>query len=355
MINIDLPTVYFSYILVNIINLLLSSFLYFQIKKRFPGTLLIVLSMFMNTTGNILVFLRDHIPDWLSIPVANVFIVSSLISMFVGLEQFVKKKSSTVPHFIFIFIFFIIHSYFTFIDPNLKARHYNITIGFLFYSIFIVHLMFIRTPKALRSTTRPIGYVFVLVFIIQLFRVYFLVQNTESTKNYFSSSSGESIFIMLWELIVILLAYSLSLMYNKRLIIDVNNQEEKFSKAFHSAPFIIVLSKHSDGEIFEVNKKIVTISGYLPNELIGSKTIDLKLWGDDEERLKFMSDLNSKGSVIEHEYLFRKKSGELFPGLISAEIVNINNEPCIISVINDITNRKKSELKLQKSEASLRK
>ena len=126
----------------------------------------------------------------------------------------------------------------------------------------------------MRKITRPVGFVFVVVFIIQLFRIFYLLDDYSQSINYFKSGQSEAFFILTWVVILILLAYSIILMYNKRLIIEVNVQEEKFSKAFHAAPFIILLSKFDDGDIFEVNNYIQSIAGYQPKELIGLKTKD---------------------------------------------------------------------------------
>ncbi|WP_179950080.1 PAS domain-containing sensor histidine kinase [Lutibacter citreus] len=204
----------------------------------------------------------------------------------------------------------------------------------------------------MRKITRPVGFVFCAVFVIQSLHIINILQNHQSDTDYFKSSPSESIFLLSWETISILLVYAISLMYNKRLIFDVNAQEEKFSKAFHAAPFIVILSKLTNGEIFEVNKNTLSIAGYEPNELMGINEINL--WNNNNHRLKFISELKSKKSINEREYIFRKKSGELFTGLITANIININDEQCVISVINDITNSKKAELKLRESEATLR-
>ncbi len=354
MFPIDIRTLYLSYIVINIVNLILIGSIYIQIKKRFPGTLLILLSFFMSATGNILVFFRSVIPDWISISLANTLVVSSTVLLLIGLEKFVKKRGVQIQNYILIFIFFLVHTYFAFIKPDLNARNINLSMAYLLLSFQIAFLMLKRTPLSMRKITRSVGIVFCAVFIIQFLRIIFISQNHESNSNYFYSQPLESVFLLSWEIIIVLLAYSISLMYNERLIIEVHAQEEKFFKAFHAAPFIILISKLSDGEIFEVNKGIQAISGHQPNDLIGSKSTDLNLWKQEADRHKFITDLRLKGFVIEDEYLFRKKSGELFIGLISAEIININNEQCIISVISDISNRKRAEVKLKESEASLR-
>lgn len=355
MIPLDLRTIFFSYVIVNFISLGLIGSLYFQIRKRFPGTLTILISFCLSTLGNILLFLRGLIPDWVSIPVANTMIVSSTVILLIGLERFVKKEGPQFQNYILVIAFFMIHSYFTFFQPDLKARNLNLSIAYLIMSFQIAHLMLKRTPPNMRTITRPVGLVFCAVFVIQMFHIFSILKRDSTETNYFSSDSTESVFLLAWLIIFIVLSYSIILMYNRRLIISINIQEEKFSKAFHGAPFIILLSKLSDGKIFEVNKSVKSISGYTQEELINSHSMDLSFWKNEKDRDKFISELQKKGNVIENEYEFRKKSSGFFTGLISAATIDINNEECIISVISDNSKRKQAEVNLQKSEASLRK
>lgn len=354
MFPIDLRTIFFSYVLINIVNLILIGSLYLQIKNRFPGTFLILLSFLICATGNTLVFLRGTIPDWISISLANTMIVSSTVLLLISFEKFVAKKGIQIQNYILILVFFLVHTYFTFIKPDLDARNINLSLAYVLLGFQIAFLMLKRVPVIMRKITRPVGIVFCVVSILQLSHIFFIWQRDANISNYFNSEPSESFYLLAWEIIIILLAYSIILMYNKRLIIDVQVQEEKFSKAFHAAPFIIILSRLKDGEIFEVNKSVQTISGFNPNELINAKTTDLRIWKENNDRNKYISDLNSEGKVFAHEYMFRKKSGEIFTGLLSGEIIEINNEQCIISVITDISERKRAEIKLLKSEASLK-
>ncbi|MCW2119812.1 sensor histidine kinase [Flavobacterium sp. 7A] len=354
MFPIDIRTIYLSVVIINIINAILISSLYIQIKKRFPGTFLILVSFFMSAIGNILIFLRHVIPDWISILLANLLIMLSFFIMLIAFEKFVKKRGPHIQNYILIAIFLFIHSYFTFVKPDLQARNMNLAVIYSLFSIQIVYLMLKRTPITMRKITRQVGYVFLAVFFIQLIRVFYIKQSHQSNTDFFSSNSTESLFLLTWEIVIIFLAYSITLMYNTRLIIDVNAQEEKFSKAFHATPFIILLSKLKDGEIFEANNGITSICGYNPADLIGYKIADLNLWQHEEERLIFQKTLKEKGIVFEKEYVFRKKSGQSFSGLITAEIISINNEKCILSVIHDITQIKKTEHNLRNSETTLR-
>lgn len=354
MFPIDFRTIYFSYVLINIVNLILIGSLYLQIKNRFPGTLLILLSFLMSATGNILIFLRNSIPDWISISVANVLLVSSTVVLLVGFEKFVDKKGIQIQNYILILIFFVAHSYFYFVKPDLNARNLIFSLTYVILSFQIAYLMLKKTPIVMRKITRPVGVLFCVISAFQFVHIFFIWKRVSVHKDYFNSESSEAFYLLTWEIILILLAYTIILMYNKHLILDINSQEEKFSKAFHAAPFIIMLSKLEDGEVFEINSSVQSITGYQPKELINHTSTDLQLWKQNSDRSKFISDLNSKGKVFENEYVFRKKSGALFTGLISADIIEINNEQCIIAVISDISERKIAENKLLASESSLR-
>ena len=155
-------------------------------------------------------------------------------------------------------------------------------------------------------------------------------------------------------MLFILLTYSLALMVNKRLLVEVKTQEEKFAKAFHSSPYAITLTRLSDGQIVEVNDGFLNISGYQYAEVIGKTTVDLHLWDKEEDRVVAVNELSKSGKVQGREFQFRKKSGEMITGLFSAEIIPINNQEFVLSSISDITERKRAEEALRESEEKYR-
>jgi PAS domain S-box-containing protein len=130
--------------------------------------------------------------------------------------------------------------------------------------------------------------------------------------------------------------------------------EEKYSKAFLSSPFSLTLTRVKDGKFIEVNDTFTSIFGFLREEAIASSVIELNLWVDKEKRKWVISTLLDGRDVEEKEFLFRKKNGEIFPGLFSSKIINLNNELHLISSINDITERKQIEKVLRENESSLR-
>jgi PAS domain S-box-containing protein len=129
--------------------------------------------------------------------------------------------------------------------------------------------------------------------------------------------------------------------------------QEKFAKAFRSSPNPITITRLKDGHHLEINEAFCQTIGYSPAEIIGRTALELNIWVRKEARTKLFQMLKEEGVVRNYEFDFRTKSGELRTGLLSAEIIDIHGETCVISVSQDFSDRKIAEEKLRASEASL--
>ncbi|UCD34824.1 MAG: PAS domain S-box protein [Nitrospiraceae bacterium] len=130
--------------------------------------------------------------------------------------------------------------------------------------------------------------------------------------------------------------------------------EEKFSKAFRSSPTFITISTLDEGTYIDVNDAFIQASGYTRAELVGHSALELGVWVNPSDRDEMLSRLREQGSVRNMETRLRMKNGEVVTVLYSAECMNIERRPCILSVKLDITGRKMLESQLlhaQKLEA----
>jgi PAS domain S-box-containing protein len=130
----------------------------------------------------------------------------------------------------------------------------------------------------------------------------------------------------------------------------LEESEDKFSKAFRSSPNTIVITTIKDGRFIEVNDSFADITGYTREEVIGNTVKDINIWAQTEDRDKMLRILNKDGRVHNHEFNFRIKSGEIHTWLFSAELLDIGNEPCMISMTIDITDLKRAEEAIKDSE-----
>jgi PAS domain S-box-containing protein len=130
--------------------------------------------------------------------------------------------------------------------------------------------------------------------------------------------------------------------------------EEKFSKAFRSGPTLMAISILKDGRFIDANYAFLNAFGYTRKEVLGHSSLELGIWDKYPDRDKMLQQLKEQGIVQNLEAVLCKKNGEIITVLLSAEMIEIENEPCIIVVALDITDRKKLEAQLlhaQKMEA----
>ncbi len=124
--------------------------------------------------------------------------------------------------------------------------------------------------------------------------------------------------------------------------------QEKFSKAFRSSPSAITITTLKEGRHLEVNESGLQMLGYSHAEMLESSTIDLNIWVDPEAREALKRILQEGGRAANLEVEFRKKSGEVFLGLVSAEVIQLEEEPCLLTVTTDITLLKEATKALER-------
>jgi PAS domain S-box-containing protein len=134
----------------------------------------------------------------------------------------------------------------------------------------------------------------------------------------------------------------------KKIMVDLQESEEKFSRVFKSSPYIIIMTRADDGKIVEINDAFARLSGYTREEALESTSILLKLWGNIEDREAVLEEIKTGKQIINREYPFRKKNGEVLMGSFSAQILVLKGVPYILAIIEDITKRRVAEDNLAK-------
>ncbi len=131
--------------------------------------------------------------------------------------------------------------------------------------------------------------------------------------------------------------------------------EELFRLAFEINPDAITITRVNDSQFVDVNQGALELFGYSKKEVIGHSSFELNIWGDSQHRNKLLSLIDQTGYVNNTEVQLRKSNGQIMIGLMSANIIFINNEPHLLTIIRDISQRKQieEELKNAKEDAEL--
>ena len=140
----------------------------------------------------------------------------------------------------------------------------------------------------------------------------------------------------------------------KRMEENLRASEEKFSKSFRSSPDAITISHIDSGKFIEVNDAFVSMSGYVREEAIGRSAEELNIWADVNDRGRMIEILQRDGEVCEFETILKRRSGERVNALLSAEMIEIRDQKCMIVITRDVTERKRMEDELRLSEERYR-
>lgn len=353
MISLDMRTLVFSILVTDIVCLLVIILLWRQNRTRFAGLIFWVCDFIFTNATFALIALRGTIPDWASIVLANTFAMIGMFMGYIALLKFTGKRGTQIHNYLLLVAVVSVHTYFTYAQPDLLARNVNIAAGILIISFQCAWLMLYRVPIAMRPVARLVGLVFCGYCLVSIFRFFAVFVGTYVNADYLQSGTFEKMILVSYQVLFIVLTYSLALMFNRRLQMDIRAEQEKFSHAFYSSPYGIIITRASDGLIIEVNQGFVNITGYTVPEVKEKSTIDLHLWAREEDRTLVVNELLQNSSLSNRELFFRKKSGEIITGLFSAELITINNEICVISSISDITERKRAEESLRKTNEQL--
>ena len=126
----------------------------------------------------------------------------------------------------------------------------------------------------------------------------------------------------------------------------LRQSEERFAKSFRLAPVPMKLSTLDGHRILNVNQAFLQITGWTYEEVVGRKPVDLELWESAAVRRDVERRLTETGAFRGHDLKLKARDGRLIDCLVSAETVTINGQPCVLSVFQDISERKRTETEL---------
>ncbi len=129
---------------------------------------------------------------------------------------------------------------------------------------------------------------------------------------------------------------------------------EKYRKTFWAAPIWVVLSSLENGRYQEVNEAFLKTMGYKMEEVIQKTSLELNAWVNPRDREHIVAQVKKKGGIRNFEVQRKTRTGEILDTLFSAEKFQLGGEQMIISVSQDISERKQAEEALRQSEANYR-
>ena len=129
--------------------------------------------------------------------------------------------------------------------------------------------------------------------------------------------------------------------------------EEKFAKAFLASPYAIVISSIDDGRIIDVNKSFLRALGLKKEEVVGRSSLELGLWVHPQDREEIFEELRRTGRVQSRTVLLQRAAGDHLVANYFGEVIELGGRKCLLSVCEDITERKRAEARLMEYEKAV--
>jgi diguanylate cyclase (GGDEF)-like protein/PAS domain S-box-containing protein len=152
----------------------------------------------------------------------------------------------------------------------------------------------------------------------------------------------------------VMLSNGIDVTEHRRAEAALRETQARFAKIFQSSPVPVVISRLDDGRYLEVNDAWLTWSGHDRAATIGFTAFDLGVWLEPADRAELTQQVRDGKTVRNLETRMRKRSGETADVLLSAEPIELGGEPCIVTSVMDITERKRAERQLRESERRFR-
>jgi two-component system, cell cycle sensor histidine kinase and response regulator CckA len=123
----------------------------------------------------------------------------------------------------------------------------------------------------------------------------------------------------------------------------LRESEQLYLRTFHSLPYGLGIARMADGRFLAVNEGFQELFGYTEAEILGRSSVELRIWGDPEDRRRVTAKLRAGERVRNHPLRIRRKDGTLRWVAYSGEQVVLGGQPCLLSSAVDISEQRRAE------------
>lgn len=123
----------------------------------------------------------------------------------------------------------------------------------------------------------------------------------------------------------------------------LQKSEKLLAAAFDINPDPITITDLSTQKIIHANRAMTQWTGYAHEEIIGSSTLELHLWVHPQDRGTLIHNLKSGETINNVEFVMKRKDGDVRNVLLAARLIEIRGGQYVLTLVQDITERKQVE------------
>lgn len=130
----------------------------------------------------------------------------------------------------------------------------------------------------------------------------------------------------------------------------LRRSEERFAKAFYSAPSAMAITDYTTGCYIIVNDSFLKLTGFAREEIIGYSDVELKFWQNLDRREQILRMLHKHGIVQNYDVIFKTKKGMLRNAHFSAVLIELDGDQRLLITIDDITDQQQMQQEVARLE-----
>lgn len=138
---------------------------------------------------------------------------------------------------------------------------------------------------------------------------------------------------------------------SKNLTVEME-AKQRFERLFRNNPAPMAVSSMPERNFIDVNDAFLSVTGYAREEVLGRTSQELYLFPDAALQNEIAAELHAHGSISNYEIQLQCKGGSLRYGIFSGEVIFSQGREYFLTVMIDITERKRAEDALQELEKS---
>jgi diguanylate cyclase (GGDEF)-like protein/hemerythrin-like metal-binding protein/PAS domain S-box-containing protein len=345
--NIDIRTLAIFLSLVNTLQVF-ALFVQYKMTRFYQGLGWWTLGTACWALGSAANYLRDDpVFGWAAIMTNNMLFVGGLVLIHFGYLRFFSKTEKRTWLVGLWITFTLIASILTFFHKDLSDRQLNISIAVAGVSFIIANGLYRYKIQSVRIYANFLALLFLFngaFFTLRALTAYTIHPTNELIAVSISQISAYIVALItstLW-------TFGSIIMVNQRLNTENSAAREHFEMLFNGSPDPVLLTRFSDGKHVNINKRFTTMSGYSLEEMQNNSAPNERLWCNLEDRVKLGAMLKEKGYCEGLEAEFYRKDASKMVGMITANVVIMEGQKHIISIVRDVTERKRHEDQIQK-------
>jgi diguanylate cyclase (GGDEF)-like protein/PAS domain S-box-containing protein len=118
---------------------------------------------------------------------------------------------------------------------------------------------------------------------------------------------------------------------------EIQNSRDILQAAFQASTNAICVSRLKDDVVLLVNSGFAKMSGYSEQEAVGNSVSSLAVWSNPADCLRVEKRLKAEGAFQDYNLVFKARDGSSFSGSMSAKLVELNGDQCVISIVRDLS------------------